>query len=229
MQAGDRDLGGGYQEQLPVPGRGTEQIALELGKLARAFEGGARHEIGRQHLAVASLPRMDVEHELDQGALEACPLPPENGETGTRDAGCPFEIEDSQLHTQVPVGLGLEVEAGWLTHPTDFDVGALVGPDGHRAVRDVGQEHQDAAEPLLHIVLLLLQKPDALRHGLHLGLERCSVSTGSSEPGDLLAAAPLLMPQPLDLLDGCLAPAVEGPWVDILDAVGTQILEALSP
>ena len=48
-----------------------EQVLRELGQLPGSEQAGGVHQERRQHLGVAVLARMHVEHEVDQRALEA--------------------------------------------------------------------------------------------------------------------------------------------------------------
>src|SRR4029450_7188877 len=71
MEVGERDLGGGDQEEVALAEAGLEEVALELRELSRAEEGLAAHEVRRPDLGVAPLLRVQVEHEGHERPLQA--------------------------------------------------------------------------------------------------------------------------------------------------------------
>ena len=66
MEVRDRDLGRG--RQVPVRPLEPEEVLLELRELSGPEERGRVDEERRQDLRVAVLPRVEVEHELDERA-----------------------------------------------------------------------------------------------------------------------------------------------------------------
>ena len=85
---------------------------------------GVHHE-GRQHLGVAVLAGVHVEHEIDERALELGAHVPVEGEARAGDLGGALEIENAELRAQVPVRLGLEIELRRLAAAADLDVVGL--------------------------------------------------------------------------------------------------------
>ena len=120
-EVGDGDLGGGDE---PVVGVlilagdvGTlvvavEEVLRELGELAGAEEGLGVDHVGRQDFGVAVMAGVEVEHEVGDGAFEACSLAVVDDEARAGDFGGALEVEDAEAFADLPVGQGGEVEGG---------------------------------------------------------------------------------------------------------------------
>ena len=141
IQVGDGNFGGGDQPEVMF--LTLEEVVGEFGQLAGAEQaGGVDHE-RRQNLGVAVLARVDVEHEVDEGALEARADAPVDGEAGAGDFGGTLEIQDAEFGAKIPVGFGLEIELARLAAAADLHVVIGTAADGHgfmRQVRDAGEE-----------------------------------------------------------------------------------------
>ena len=87
-----------------------EQIGLELGSWPVPTSAVAVDDERRQHLGVAVLAGVQVEHEGDQRALESRAGAEGDGEARAGELGAALEVEDAQRRPEVPVRLGLEVE-----------------------------------------------------------------------------------------------------------------------
>ena len=93
--------------------------------------------VGRQDLGVAVLAGVEVEHEVGEGALEACSRAEVDDEAGAGDFGGAVEVEDVEGLAELPVGLGGEVEGrawcprfsprGWRARRTDGDADPAEG------------------------------------------------------------------------------------------------------
>ena len=137
---------------------------------------------------------MQVQHELDEGPLEARPEAGVHREPRPRDLGRPLEVEDPQRRAQVPVGPGRELEAARLAHPPHLGVGGGVPPHRHAGVGEVRHHEQKAADRVLHLLLPDLQGLDLVGDSLHLGLQLGCVLLLSAPAGDLLARQALAVP-----------------------------------
>src|SRR5438477_11500324 len=92
------------------------------------------------------LSGMDVEHEIDQCALHACAGTREERKTGAGNLRCPFEVQNAQRRTQVPVSLWLKVESRRLPDPADLDVLFFAWTDRHRGVRQIRNSGSELEE-----------------------------------------------------------------------------------
>src|SRR6185369_18012972 len=92
-----------------------EQIFFEFRELARGGHAFAINHEGRQYLHVPVRTGVQVEHEIDQGSLQPCPCTTVKGKTCAGQLGAALEIKDSQLLTDLPVGLGREAVLARLT------------------------------------------------------------------------------------------------------------------
>ncbi len=193
MQVGHRHLGG--RDQVVVGALQPEEVRLELRQLAGAEERRRVDDVRRQHLGVAVLAGVEVEHERDERPLERGAGAEQRGEARSCDLGAALEVEDAELGPEVPVRLGREVEAArHADHPFD-PVGALVGAARHRVVRQVRQPQLDHSE-------LGVDRRDA-------GVERLDLALESADRRDLdrRVLAPRL--EPADRLAGFVAAPLE--------------------
>src|SRR5258708_40183668 len=101
MQVGERYLGGRDQVEVPVPRPGLEEVPLELWEVARAGEGLRGDQVGGDDLPVDMVspppvvrypPRVQIQHELNQGAFQPGPQAPGDREARAGDLGRPLEI-----------------------------------------------------------------------------------------------------------------------------------------
>src|SRR6185436_17780244 len=142
VEVGERHLGGGHE--VEVVRFDLEQVSLELGQLPGAHQRLAAHHEGRQHLAVAVLAGVEVEHQRDERPLEPRAGAEVGGEARAGELGAALEVEDAEPRSEVPVRLRREVEARRLADDALDAVGALVGAHRHALVRQVGQRQLEA-------------------------------------------------------------------------------------
>src|ERR1035438_6347023 len=138
IEIGYRNLGSRNQVEVLFVERNFEQIGFELGELA-----GAVHRLGidhkrRQDFGVAMLASVQVEHEIDQRAFELGAQDPIHGETGARDLGSTFEVEDAEFFAEFPMWLGSEVELRRCSPTADFDIAVGILANGHAGIRQIG-------------------------------------------------------------------------------------------
>ncbi len=170
MEVGQRDLGG--RDEVQVALLHFEQIGLELGELAGSEESIGAHEKRRQHLDIAVLFGMEIEHELDERPLEPCAGTHQNGETRPRDLRRPVEVQNSQSRSDVPVGFRLEGEVSRLSPATDLLVRGLVRSHGDALVGKVGKALDDPLAVRLDLFRALFFVLDELRGATELEPER---------------------------------------------------------
>src|ERR1019366_6760557 len=182
INIGDRDFGGRDQPEIGV--LALEQVFGEFGKLAGAVEAGGIHQEGGQHFGVAVFPGMHVEEKVYKCALQPGAQAPVEREARAGDLAGAREIEDTELGTEVPMCLGLEVELRWLANSADFHV--VVGGTAHRDgfVRDIGDAGEQFLELLVDGLHLFIERGDLLRDGAHFLLPRGSVGAFALELAD---------------------------------------------
>src|SRR5436190_11036810 len=100
MNVCQRNFGCRYKKQFRVGN--AKRVLFELGQLP-----GSRHDITideerRQHLLVSPFPRVQIQHEIDQGPLQPCSGAFVESEASTGELGSASEIKNSQLLTNIP-------------------------------------------------------------------------------------------------------------------------------
>ena len=115
----------------------VEEVLLELRELAAADQAVPLHQERRQHLGVAVLPGVKVEHEGGERPLQARAQPHVGHEARAGQLGAALEVENPELGADVPVVPGFEVEAGRFADDPLDPVGRLVGAHRNRLVGDV--------------------------------------------------------------------------------------------
>ena len=153
----------------------------------------------REDLPVAVLARVHVQHEIDEGALQPGPCAEVEREAGAGDLGGALEIQDAEARADVPVGLRLEVEARRLAPGLDHGVVRAVPADRYRGVRQVGDAHQQAVQPLLGLPERALELLDAAGDRAHLEDQRFGVFARFFHARDLVRYGVAAVPQFLDL------------------------------
>ncbi len=164
----DRHLGGRDQVVGPLVVQ-LEEVLLELRQLSGPEERLVVDDDRRQHLGVAVLSSVQVEHEVHQRALEQRAAAAQQREPRPGDLGRAREVEDAERLAERDVVERLEVELRLGSPPPHLDVGRLVAAYGNGLVRKVR---------------------DALEHGLQLGVGR--VALGFERLDRLLELAHLL-------------------------------------
>src|SRR5262249_52094323 len=125
--------------------------------------GRVDHE-WRQDFRVAVVTRMNVEHEVDQGAFEQRADAPVNGKARTGDFGGTLQVQNAELGAKVPVRLGFEIELTRLAPAPDLDVVLLAFADGHGFVGNVGYPRQHLLERCIESLHLFGQGLYAVVH-----------------------------------------------------------------
>ena len=127
VEVGDGDFGGGDEpvvvilefaaaDGLRIGVGAAEEILGELGQLAGAEEALAVDHEGRQDFGIAVLPGVQVEHEGDEGALEAGACAHVNRKARARELGGAFQVEDAEGFAEFPVRLWKKIK-NWLLAP----------------------------------------------------------------------------------------------------------------
>ncbi len=120
-----------------------------MGRLEEPIRHSCLHHVRRIDLGVTVVLDMAMEHEGNQGSLQLGPGPFEQIESGAAQLGSPGEIDDVQRFAQVPVSLGLEVEAAGLSPGPRCHVVFRGLADRNAGVRDIGNPEESVLELLL--------------------------------------------------------------------------------
>src|SRR3989441_1044746 len=141
-------LGGGdHVERAAFVGlERLEDLLLELGQEPIVLHRRGIHEVGHPHFRVAVLPRVEVEHELRQRALEPRRRAPQDRKSRLRNLRRTLEVEEPERFADLLVGLRSEPERARRSPPAHLHVLLLGRPGGQRRVgkvRDLEEETLD--------------------------------------------------------------------------------------
>ena len=180
-------------------------------KLASAGHRVAVDDERRQHLGISLLLAVEVEHVLDERALELRALAENHGEARARELHAAREVEDAELFADLDVRRDLEVGILPLAdHPDDL-VRRAVGAGRDLGRGDVRDHQKRLAEIVVDLRELLVDLGYAVADLAHLVLRGRDVSAGSRDLADLLRGGIALRLQRLGLGDERAALRVEVP------------------
>ena len=209
-QVGDRHLGGRDEvERLLAAYR--EQILLELRQLPGADQRLGLHQVRHVHLGVAMLARMQVQHELRQGPVQARHLRAHHHEAGARDARRGLEVEPREPLADLHVIARLEREVARFAPAPHLEVGALVVPVGDRGVQQIRQPELPLFELGLHGSKRRFRRAEARSESLAFGDQRAHVLAAPFSHADRLGVDVALGAQPIHLHLPGLALLLQGP------------------
>src|SRR5207247_7859804 len=134
-----------------------EQIRLELRQVPRTDERRRVDKKWRLDLAVAVIARVEIEHEVDQRALEPCAGAAQHRETRAGHARRPLEVDDAKRRAQIPVRLRLEIKRPRLAMLSDLGVVPRGLADRDRGVRKVRQHQQRLLQLMLDRIELYFE------------------------------------------------------------------------
>jgi len=106
------------------------------------------------------LKDVQIQHEVEDGPLQHGAQPLVYGKSGAGDLGPPLEIQDAQGFADIPVRLGRKGKDRPFPPGPDHRVVLRRGAVLHRFVGDVGDDHDQAVEILLHLLQFLVQGLD---------------------------------------------------------------------
>jgi hypothetical protein len=184
MDVGDGHLGRG--NEVVVPCFELEQVFLELRQLPRAGHGGAVDHERRQHLRIAVLAGMQVQHKIDEGALQQGAVAQVQGKPRPGDFRGTLEIEDVQVLADVPVRFHREVEHRRRSHALHFGIVVLVASHRDAVMGKVGNAHQQGLDGGFAVVQCFFQGFDARGHLPHLRHHVIRVLPGLFQLRDLV-------------------------------------------
>ena len=188
VQGGHRHLGGGGEPEVVLGA--AEAFLGELGQLARAQQAGAVDQDRRHHLGVA-LRGVQIEHEADQGTLEARPLAQQGDEAALGNPHRALGFKQTQPLADLPMLLEALLLAG-RAPALDLNVVGFAVAIRSFGGGQVGQAQQVLAQAqgeglffLLQHCHLLLEPVALLPQLLHLGSGR--IGAGPNAQAHLLA------------------------------------------
>ena len=170
----DRHLG--RRNQPEVVDLAVVEVFSKLRELASAGHRVAVHDERRQHLGISLLLAVEVEHVLDERALEFRALAENHGEARARELHAAREVEDAELFADLDVRRDLEVGVLPLAdHPDDL-VRRAVGAGGDLWGGDVRDHQKRLAEIVVDLRELLVDLGYAVADLAHLVLRGRDVS-----------------------------------------------------
>ena len=146
----NRHFGGRNQEQFLLARRRLEKVRLEFRQLPGADQCMSRHEIRRINFRVSVLARMQVEHVLDQRAMQTRDAGLEHHEARAGNPAGRLEIDQRQFLADRHVVDRREIELPRRAPATHFNVGRFVAALGHAFVQHVRQAEHQFIELRLH-------------------------------------------------------------------------------
>jgi len=163
----------------------------------------------RRHLGISVGGGVQIEHELDQGALEARAGADEQREPGARHARGALEIEESEGFAEGHMVPGLEVEGGFLPPLAHHDIGRGIVANRHALVGQIGNRQQQGALLLLDLPDRGVERRDLLAHLAGLALDFRGVLAGLLQGADFFGDLLALVLQAVALGDGGATALVE--------------------
>jgi hypothetical protein len=100
------------------------------------------------------LARVGIQHQLDQGALQARERPSHDSEPRTRNAAGRLEVEKTEILTQIDMVLRLETQSGGLSPAPHLGIIRLRRADGHV----IGQQVRQAQLYVIQLRLNFLKR-----------------------------------------------------------------------
>ena len=176
VHVGDRDLGGGHQEEVLL--LDPEGLLLELGQLPRTGHGGAVEQEGRKELRIPVLPNVEVDHEVDQRPFQPRPRSLQEVEARGRHFHAPLEVQDAQALADLVVRLDGKGRLAIEAPLPDQRVGRRIGPVRHRGIRWVRDLEQQHVQTRVDRPQLLLDRLDLLAQPAHLLDRRLVAAAG---------------------------------------------------
>ena len=186
--------------EIPVA-RNLEEVGLELRQVPGAEERRRVHQERRVHLDVAVLPRVQVEHEIDERPRHARAGAEHDREPRSRHSRGPLEVHDAERHAEVDVRFRLEVEHGGRSPLPHLDVVGRARADGHGLVREIRNHEQGRAQARFDPVEFRLERLDLGAARLVRREEVRGVLAGLLGPRHVLAGGVLLALELLHLRD----------------------------
>src|SRR3569833_3460305 len=126
-----------------------KQIRLELGQLTGTAQTVGIHEIRYIGFRIAVRTGMQVQHELDQRAVQTRERTAHHRKARTGDFRSGLEVEKDELRAEIDVILGREVELRRRAPTAHLDVVVLVPALWHGGVWDIRHAQQDVVALVL--------------------------------------------------------------------------------
>ncbi len=180
----DRDLR--RRDEPEVVHVAVVQVFGELRQLARARHGRRIHDERRQHFRIPLLLAVQVEHVLDERALQLGALSQDDREARARQLDAAREVENAQFLADFHVVQNREVAVLPFAHEPHDLVRRAVQPRRDLRRGDVGDHEERFAQIVLDRGQFAVDFGDAVAHGAHLGLGRGNVAAGGGDFADFL-------------------------------------------
>src|SRR5262249_25960975 len=144
-----------------------KQILFKFRELTRSKQAGGIRQEGRNDLLVSMLVGVGIQHEVQEGSLETCPVTRKQREPGAGDLCGSPQVQNAEGWTKIPMRFGFKVEMRYFPDAANLNV--LIFGETDRDVW-VGQIRDTCDKPIqcfLRRGQQLLEFTDSLRNGLH--------------------------------------------------------------
>ena len=145
-----------------------EHILRKLRQLPRPDHACLVHDVGRKHLRVAVLLRVEIHHKVDARAFKSCAEPLVEREACPRDLRRTLRIEHTEFLADVPMRLRLEIKSTRCPPTAHLRVLCIILADGYVRLRHVRDLEQQVTQTLLHPAQLLIECRDLITKRTHL-------------------------------------------------------------
>ena len=165
VDVGNRYFRGGDEEIINT--LDTEQVLLELRKLAGPGHALPVHHEGRKHFGIVVPLGVEIEHEVYERAFQARTGTPVERKPGAGELRPPFEIKYTKRLADFPVRFRCKRKNRRLAPCPHDDVIAFRRPDRRGFRREIRHRQQKITEGFLDLFQLIVKRLDALRHLAH--------------------------------------------------------------
>ena len=145
-----------------------EHILGKFRQLSRPDHARLVHNIGREHLCVAVLLRMEIHHEVDAGTFKPRAEPLVERKACPRDLGCALCIEDAECIADVPVCLRCKIKRTRRSAAAHFGILCLIPADRHIRLRHIRNLKQEFTQAQLHVAQIFIEGRNLIAERTHL-------------------------------------------------------------
>ena len=145
-----------------------EHILRKLRQLPCPDHACLVHDVGRKHLRVAVLLRVEIHHEVDARAFKACAEPLVKREARPRDLRRTLRIEHTELLADVPMRLRFEIKCTRRAPTAHLGILCIVLSDWDVRLRHIRNLEQQLTQLLLDRAQLLIERRNLIAKRTHL-------------------------------------------------------------
>ncbi len=218
VKIGDGYFGGGNEVEIVLGA--VINLVAEFWELAGADEAFGFHEKGRTDLGITMLGGVEIEQEVDEGALESCASPTINHEGAAGDFGTRFKVDHAMGLAKRDMVFRFEV-VRWCDSPAaDFGVFFGGAANGAGFVRQIWEGQKEVTLLGVGGVGFRADLINALPDAAHFGFLGGGVLAVFATESDFFGEAVAITLQLLALSLGGAAGSIEGE--DLIDQSGKR-------